>query len=565
MPPHKLSELTPSERIADPAWAKRYNLMLEGDLAFYCSEILRGPPMYGGKFLLGPHHVRWSRVVREEERILALAARDHGKSHFYCFGYPLWRVDKASPGQLGYIFSATEQQAYDHLEKVVMEIVGGGENGGPNPKLQHLMEGPGPNGKKKTLQVSRSRVLFPNGSQIRARGFGTNVRGGHPYWAVADDVGQDEWIYSDVVREKAIDYFLSAIRPMVVPGGQLIVVGTPFHALDLYNTLEKTGVYRVIKDPAISKSGEILWPARYDAARLDTTRKELANDLRFSREYLCQPISDAASLFPGYLFEAPGIKQPYSLGLPGAVWEDRGASVFAGVDLALSSSAGADYFCFFALALMPDGTRYIVDIVRRKGLGFQDQLDLIKVLARKYDCAMIYCEANQFQRVVTDEVIRTSDVPIKAFYTTGKRKVTTSRFGMTQTYSAAKNAFDQGVPSLRMLFENGKIRIPYAPESRDTIDTWIEEMRSFGWADGKLQGVGAHDDTVMALWIADHACRTGGVSFSFGGDDEEGLVSDWESWAGEEEEGGEYDPLGVFDQGDWKPKEGVGINDPFIR
>ncbi|MCA9544452.1 MAG: hypothetical protein KC613_08680, partial [Myxococcales bacterium] len=35
------------------------------------------------------------------------------------------------------------------------------------------------------------------------------------------------------------------------------------------------------------------------------------------------------------------------------------------------------------------------------------------------------------------------------------------------------------------------------------------EMQAFGWHKGKLQGVGQHDDTVMALWIATMAVRKG--------------------------------------------------------
>lgn len=543
--------MSAAERAADPRWGRRYTRMLKLSLAFYASEVLRGPLNRDGQvtpFLLGPHHLRWSEIVYAKHRILSLAARDHGKSYFWCFAYPLWMADRVAPGRVGYIFSSTATTAADHLSKIRDELYGGGENGGPNPKLQHLLP----------LKIdSRNRLKFANGSEIRARGFGTRVRGGHPLWAVADDVGNDEWIYSGTVREKAIDYFLSAIRPMIVPEGQLIVVGTPFHAQDLYATLERTGVYHTVKDPAISPDGVILWPQRYSAERLNSTRKELANALRFSREYLCQPISDESSLFPNYLFEAPGIKQPYSLGLPGEVWEEKGAIVYAGVDLALSSSASADYFVFFALAVLPNGDRYIVDIVRRKGLGFQAQLDLIISLSKKYAAGLVFCEANQYQRVVTDEVIRTSDVPIKAFYTTGKRKVTSLRLGMSQTYSAAKNAFDQGVPSLRMLFENGKIKIPYAPDSRPIIDQWIAEMRSFGWADGKLQGVGSHDDTVMAMWIADHAARVGSVSFSFGNEEDEDAGN--LAYEINDPDEDEIDFFGGGGDDDWRPREGVGI------
>lgn len=494
---------TKSERSADETFQRMHQRMLRAFLPFYATEVLRGPPEYGGKFLLGPHHVEWGEAVQSSRRILALAARDHGKSHFFCFAYPLWMADRVKPGRLGYIMSGSAKTAQEHLAKIRQEIVGGGENGGPNPKLAHLLP---------FKKDNSTAIKFANNSEIRARGFGTKVRGGHPFWLVGDDMGNDEWIWSENVRTKSIDYFLTAIRPMVVPGGQMIVVGTPFHAQDLYKYLDDTQMYHVMRHPARHPvSGVPLWPQRYSAEHLDRTRQELGSSIRFSREYLCEPISDESSLFPSYLFEAPGCKQPYPLGLDGNYWASRGYDVFMGVDLAMSASARADYFVVFVMAVDPvSGDRYVVDIIRRKGLGYSDQVDLIVATSERYSAGLVFCEANQFQRVISDMVVRTSTCPIKPFYTVGRRKGTSKRLGMSQTYSANKNALDQGIPALRMLLEGGKLKIPWDPSTRETVQTWIGEMQSFGWADGKLQGVGAHDDTVVALWIAEHACAVGG-------------------------------------------------------
>ena len=165
--------------------------------------------------------------------------------------------------------------------------------------------------------------------------------------------------------------------------------------------------------------------------------------------------------------------------------------------------------------------RWVVDIFRQKGMGYQQQVDTIIGLAKKYDCNFVFCEANQYQRVISDMVVRQSDVPIKAFYTTGKakRQATNERRGMSGTYSSNKNALDRGVPGLRMLLENNKIRIPWEEESQERVEVWMREMQAFGFQNGKLQGVGAHDDTVMAFWMSDQAARVGGsVSMDFQSD-----------------------------------------------
>jgi len=474
-------------------------------LPAYAADNMRGPPEYNYVFLLGNHHLEWGDAIKDNRRVLAQAARDHGKSHFHCLAYPLWMAQYKAVGRVGYIFSATDAQAKEHLDKIRKEVLGGGEQGEANPALASLLP----------LKKDSARMIrFANGSEIRARGFGSRVRGGHPYWIVCDDILNDDHIWSETVRRKGVDYFLSAIEPMVVPGGQIVIVGTPFHADDLYRTLREGGVYHTMQHPAVNSDGEPLWPERYDKAALAIRKRVMGSSLRWSREYLCLPISDDSSLFPSTLWEQEGIKQEYSLGLGAKYWRQQGFSVFMGVDLALSASAGADYFIIFVMAVDPtNSNRWVVDIIRRKGLGYQEQVDLIVRNSKKYDCDFVFCEANQYQRVISDMVVRSSDVPIKAFYTTGRGGSTTRRRGISGTYSANKNALDRGVPSLRMLIENRKIRIPWAEDTRERVSVWLQEMGAFGMINGKMQGVGAHDDTVMAFWMCDQAAQVGG-SFS---------------------------------------------------
>ncbi len=68
--------------------------------------------------------------------------------------------------------------------------------------------------------------------------------------------------------------------------------------------------------------------------------------------------------------------------------------------------------------------------------------------------------------------------------------------------------------------------LPVIPRGDDysvrTTDIWMNECQQFGFVDGKLQGIGEHDDTVMAWWFCEEAIRAGGFSFAFGDDDDEG-------------------------------------------
>lgn len=498
------------QQIRDMPRARRQRLetqVLRRHLPAYAAARLRGPEQEGGKFLIGRHHLEWGAAAQKHDRILSIAARDHGKSYFWDFAYPIWQVDLVRPGKPGAIFSATETQAKKHLKRIKQEFVGGGQNGKyGNPYLQHLL----PLGKS-----NETYLEFANGSSIEAIGFDSSARGGHPYWVVCDDILKDDVMWSELQRERATEKYSSVIEPMPPPGGQIVAVGTPFHARDTYVHMERTAQYFTMRHPAILPSGEALWAERYDLEWLAKKRIRVGSEIRWAREYLCQPVSSATSLFPRALLEVPGCLQPYDLGVGADYWLSRGFKLYMGVDLAISSSAGADFFVIFVLAYDPaTGERWIVDIIRLRGVDYQRQVDLIIKVARKYRVSLALVEGNQFQRVIPEMVLRESDVPVKAFYTSGSgtAKVTTESRGMGGHYSSNRNHLDHGVPGMRMLFENGKVRIPMAPATREHVEYFLSELEGFTWVGGRLHSVSAHDDTVMAFWMADRAIHFGNTT-----------------------------------------------------
>jgi len=472
--------------------------MMAQSCAFFAQEVLTGPPEppYRGRFLISEHHEDWDRLVTKYDRICVLAPRDHGKTFFWDFAVPIWKA-VTMPNGIGFIFSATQPQA----ERILGDIKNELES---NPKLSWLIP-------KRKEQWSSTSIRLANGHRIYARGFGTKVRGAHPNWIVVDDALNDETAYSETVRKKQVDYFYTAITNMCVPGGQIVVVGTPFHTDDLYGELEKNPEYEFKRYVAWDEEKKTaLWPDRYNKDRLMKRKREIGG-IRFAREFLCVPVADDMSLFPSYLFQGEPVEQfTVALGLPKAYWDALGVVAYMGVDFAMSSSVQADYTVVWTMGTDKAGNRWIMDIQRAHGMAYQRQLSLIVAVAKRYDPALIFLESNQMQRIFGDELIRTTDLPIKKFVT-----------------GAQKNTLDKGVPSLRVLLENSKFRIPRADKrSVELTDEWIKEMHNFTYANGKLQSVGGHDDMVMACWICDQAIRAGGFSFTFDDDDRDGKTLD---------------------------------------
>ena len=472
----------------DPEWDKMRERLMRASCAFFAQETLLGPAEapYNGRFLVADHHMQWDKLITSHDRVCILAPRDHGKTFLCSFAYPIWQAIRIPNGS-GFIFSASAPQA----ERILFDVKNEIEN---NPKLQWLY----PNDPKR--RWSSSFVKLANGHRIYARGFGTKVRGGHPNWIDCDDVLGDQTAYSETVRLKEIEFFYTAISNMVVPGGQILVVGTPLHCDDIYGELSKNARYAFARFKALNDDGQPLWAARYSKAALLAKREEIGT-VRFAREQQCEPITDDMSLFPKSLFyNSPTEQRMVTLGMPMEFWEERGITRFMAADFALSSNVRADYSVIWVMGLDSLGNRWIIDIIRGHGMPYQEQLSVINATGRKYEPALVLLEDNQAQRIFGDELIRTTDLPIHP-YTTG----------------VEKHALDKGVPGLRVLLENGKFRIPRGDRrSVEMTDLWINEMHNFTFVKGKVQSVGGHDDMVMACWLCNQAIRMGGFSFSFG-------------------------------------------------
>jgi hypothetical protein len=465
-----------------------HDIFLKNDLGYFAEHIL--------KMEISDHHKIWSGLVAKHSKLSILCPRDHGKSYFFSFAYVIWRAYygwipplpskefKSIPRRsLGYIFSNTQENAISFLGMIRDEIL-------MNPTLKHLIPA-------RRDQWSKTEIKLSNNTILRARGYGVAVRGGHPCFVIADDVLTDENIYSEIQREKVKDYFYSAMTPMVIPGGQTIVVGTPMHAADLYADLKDNQEYKHCHFSAIGEDGKALWPTRYSFEMLRAREREVGS-VRFAREYRCIPVSDASSLFPEKILqECYRHDLELMTDVPTDLWDEY--DVFTGIDLALSAKVGADYSVIMTLGVDKYKNRRLLDIRRSKGRGMTEQLRDIEEVYYKYRPQKIYIEDNQFQRVFRDQLVAHTDMPVQGFTTT-----------------AQKNSLEKGVPSLQILFENKKFQIPRKTErDRRLTDLVLSELKCFTWVNGKLQGVGSHDDTVMALYIANEACQSSGFSFSF--------------------------------------------------
>jgi phage terminase large subunit-like protein len=279
-------------------------------------------------------------------------------------------------------------------------------------------------------------------------------------------------------RKRCREWFFSELTPVLEPDGRLIVVGTRKHHDDLYATLMDNRGYdcRIQKAVIDEANRTVLCPEKWTYERLMEDKQELGSVL-WSREKQNEVVDDATALFKIEWLEAAQ-DETLRMGEP-----EPDMAIYQGVDLAIVADKRAaeerdsDYTVIVTIGVRPDGTRVVIDCFRERGLSPQQVMEAVLREAGRYRPTLITLENNLFQRIYELELIRNSDLPLKGHTTT-----------------RVKADLYQGVPSLAVLFENGKVRLPAGDEySRSKSRAIIQEFYGLG--------VEAHDDLVMAFWL----------------------------------------------------------------
>ena len=219
---------------------------------------------------------------------------------------------------------------------------------------------------------------------------------------------------------------------------------------------------------------------------LNSKRKELG-PLMYDREILTKPRSSESSLFPMELFEpllardqvlVPHWLKPFG--------DEERYAVAQAWDLAWSERIGGDFLvCETAYLDRATGRRHMLDIERWQQVSFDEQIQLIATKWNLYKADLVVIEDDAAQAIWSKHVGRNTAVPVLPHGASGKTDMAS------------------GVPGLILMLETRRWEFPYGDQAsyhRDEMDVFLAECEAFGWSDGKLQGVGEHDDTVMCWW-----------------------------------------------------------------
>ena len=439
-------------------------------------------------FQMSWHHLEWGDLVHRHNKLCIEAARDHGKSYYFSNAYAIWQLYKYSPPKIqqysrrpsktnsnrGFLFSFSLQQAVD-----LIEILKGTIESNDTLKERLYPENP------REGAWASTNIVCKNGARLTGKGFGSSVRGAHPYWIIVDDGLKDNVIYSQLQRQKSIDYFHAVIMNMLVPGGQIIVVGTPFHAQDLYGDLKTKKGWFVIEYPAIFPDGRILWPQRWCFKDL-IDKKNTQGNIIFSRENLCRPIVSDSSIFPLDVLKRSLVRMDnYTLVSNRDNFPKKFNKVVTGCDFAISSAVGADFYCYSTFGIDEDNGMWLMNLQMGKGKTYDEQIQMLRSINSNFRPDVMIFESNVFQQIFTDQA---------------------QKYGMPvvpHNTGTEKNDLSKGWPALAIMYERGLIHIPTGDEYSVRIkDAIFEQLGSVAFTDKGLQSVGSHDDICSSQWLA---------------------------------------------------------------
>jgi len=406
----------------------------------------------------------WLQTMQDTDRSVIVCSRDHGKSVFM-HSWVVWNlVFKEPPFQMLYI-SSNQKQTLVHMREIDRYF--------NLPQLKKFRPSRG---------WAIGNITLTNGNSILERSVGSQIRGLHPQEIIIDDPLKE---FSLTGIQRVTDWFFGDMIPTLHHTANLRMIGTPFTYTDIFSQLEENAAYTVRKYPCLDSMNEPLWPERWDYDALMQRKAEIGS-LKFTREYLCIPVSTGTALFgQEHLENAKNKDLILKLGHR----KDKGYKYYVGVDPAISTDG--DYNVIMVLEVDDEKNKSIVHVDRAKNVQFRENIDKLRLIGQVFEPEVILYETNTFAKAFTQELRAVSDLNVRDFDTTRRKK-------------------QEIILNLQMNFENNKLHLPYGDNnSRKMSQALLEELSMFSITQsGKFEGVGAHDDLVMGLALANAASQT---------------------------------------------------------
>jgi predicted phage terminase large subunit-like protein len=291
-------------------------------------------------------------------------------------------------------------------------------------------------------QIVVDRTSMEKDATIRALSTGGATIGPRADEIILDDVIDEDYAYSESLRESVWSWYKNEVLTRLEPEGRLTIVGTRVIFNDLYGRLidekdeENKSVWTLLKFPAISENNQALWEAKWPLKLLLSRKHEYGSPI-FTCKYQGDPSSkEGAELLAKWL----NYYHPLEEDIPNRVYKlppRERLRVVQAWDLAISEAPTAAYTVGLTLGSDMEGGLYVLRYVREHW-DYPTTSKMIEAEASAQKPEKIGIEAVQYQRMVA-QGLRPKLLPI-----------------VDIKQSKAK---DERIRSISPHFENGTLRI----------------------------------------------------------------------------------------------------------
>lgn len=349
---------------------------------------------------------------------LTLAPRGIGKSVCLTIARIIYEV-LCNPNIRILIVSNTQLQAEIFLREIKDHLKG-------NPTLVAVF-GEQVGEKWDTREINlRGRTTFAKESTVSCCGVGGAIIGRHYDLIIGDDLVDEENSRTDMQREKFKIWYYKVLDPTLEPDGRFYIHGTRYNPNDhYYHLIEVDSDYTSRVYPAIDKKANSIWPEKMPMDWLEKKRKAMGTVI-FNTQY-----QNDTTLMVGKIFKFEWFKFYDSL--------PEKLVIVQGVDLAISKSNTADYFCIATIGKDEFGRVYLIDLYKDR-LTFLQQSNKIIEKANQFHPRRVFIEANAYQDAQSQILQVVSTVPVKP--------VITIRDKVTRAWTLSSK------------FENGNVYFP---------------------------------------------------------------------------------------------------------
>jgi hypothetical protein len=527
----RIRRLAEKKQLVDLYELYRIEKARESSLHF-CAYVLRDPAT-GRRIRPAKIHRELHQRLNRDRFLVVGLPRGHGKST-HLAGYVAWKIGTQPNIRIKYV-SATDGVAADKVKGIRNLIRDAEEFRRVFPGVELSAD----EHAKTKLSVLRP-LIFPDPT-LESFGIFSTATGGRCDLLIVDDpVEQMNAIKKPAEREQVKEAFFNVWMNLLTPGGQAIVVATPWHRDDLIHDLRKNPEFSAFW-VAVDADLKPVWPERFPKEELIRIRAREGR--AFDRGYRLVALSDEEAIFSN-------IDRCRDFDLSESdVAKKEEWPCFIGVDLAISQESRAAHTALFVGRVDEAGRRYPVDVVRGRFSSTATAL-IVLALNAEFMPEQIRVENNGYQQSILEwiELLKegmTSPQSVDAFYRRPKvadciphhrwerfrshlvriarpqaehaapkpEPGSGDRFGSTtgsalplplvsHTTGIQKRDPVVGLPGIATEMDNGYWVIPakgHEPACPCGICHWREEMASYPFH--------PYTDCVMACWFFREAAR----------------------------------------------------------